>query len=433
MYFKFLENGVGDPARAASYLIDDKDHQNRPRAGVQVLRGDPSTFAALAKSSPHKYKYTSVVIAWAEEDKLSDQDISEVLDAFEQHAFVGLEPHQYHMTAVMHVEDNGAKHVHILVPRIELTSGKSLNIAPPGHRHYFDPLRDYFNYRNSWARPDDPARSRDSKLPDHIYFENAAAIRADLKGGVKKHRIELIDQFILHRILSGVVTNRESIIQSLKEIGTITRVGKDYITLETDERRQRLKSDFYHEQFSIQNYLQDRNRTTGAQRTREQIAEDLVRDRKKANQCYEQVGHVRAKREQYNKQHYSDISAVPRLDESTVPEFSRGTENSSSSRREYQSTECSNQRNEYHQFTQSRIDNGSGSGEERARDIYQQTAEINQPNRSQTSQAKQDLGRKDHIDSIRQHTYSSANATFKNTEWALLNEPHLLLILILWR
>lgn len=89
MYFKFLENGVGDPLRAASYLIDDKDHQNRPRAGVQVLRGDPDTFVALAKSSPHKYKYTSVVIAWAEEDKLSDQDISEVLDAFEKHAFVG--------------------------------------------------------------------------------------------------------------------------------------------------------------------------------------------------------------------------------------------------------------------------------------------------------------------------------------------------------
>ena len=119
MYIKFLANGVGDPALAARYLIDDKDHLNRPRAGVQVLRGDPSTFAALAQSSPHKYKYTSVVIAWAEEDKLSDKDISEVLDVFEQHAFVGLAPHQYHMTAVMHVEDNGAKHVHVLVPRIE--------------------------------------------------------------------------------------------------------------------------------------------------------------------------------------------------------------------------------------------------------------------------------------------------------------------------
>ena len=422
MYFKFLENGVGDPARAASYLIDDKDYLNRPRAGVQVLRGDPSTFTALAQSSPHKYKYTSVVIAWAEEDKLSDQDISEVLDAFEQHAFVGLEPHQYHMTAVMHVEDSGAKHVHILVPRIELTSGKSLNIAPPGHRYYFDPLRDYFNYRNSWARPDDPARSRDSKLPNHIYFENAAAMRAGLKGETQKHRIQLIDQFILHRILSGVVTNRESIIQSLKEIGTITRVGEDYITLKTDDVKQRLNAAFYHEQFSIQNYLQDRSRTTGAQRTRDQIREDLDRDRQKAKQCFEKIGCVRAKREQYNRQHYPDISALPSLDETTVPKFSRNAGKSSSSRNEYQPTECSDQRNEYDQFTQSRSDNSSGSSEARARDLYQQTAEVNQPNRSEASQAKQGVGRKNDIDSIRQHTYSSANTIFQNAEWTLRND-----------
>ncbi len=98
MYIKFLENGAGDPARAASYVIDDKDHLNRPRASIQVLRGDPSTFTALAQSSLHKYKYTSVVIAWAEQDKLSDKDISDVLDAFEQHAFAGLRslpPSQY--------------------------------------------------------------------------------------------------------------------------------------------------------------------------------------------------------------------------------------------------------------------------------------------------------------------------------------------------
>lgn len=422
MYFKFLENGVGDPARAASYLIDDKDHLNRPRAGVQVLRGDPNTFSALAKSSLHKYKYTSVVIAWAEEDKLSDQDISEVLDAFEQHTFVGLEPHQYHMTAVMHVEDSGAKHVHILVPRIELTSGKSLNIAPPGHRYYFDPLRDYFNYRNNWARPDDPTRSRDSKLPNHIYFENAAAMHVGLKGKTQKHRIQLIDQFILHRILSGVVTNRESIIQSLKEIGTITRVGEDYITLKTDDVKQRLNAAFYHEQFSVQNYLQNRSRTTGAQRTRDQIREDVERDRQKAKQCFEQVGRVRAKREQYNRQHYPDISAVPRPSESTVPEFSRNAEHSSPSRREYQPTERSDQQNELNQLTQSKSDSGSERREARVRDLYQQTAEIIKQNRSQSPQAKQGMGRENEIDSIRQHTYSAANAIFQNAEWTLRND-----------
>lgn len=421
MYFRFLENGVGDPARAASYLIDDKDHQNRPRAGVQVLRGDPSTFAALAKSSPHKYKYTSVVIAWAEEDKLSNQDISEVLDAFEQHAFVGLEPHQYHMTAVMHVEDNGAKHVHVLVPRIELTSGKSLNIAPPGHRYYFDPLRDYFNYQNNWARPDDPARSQDSRLPNHIYLQNAAAMRAGLKGETRKHRIQLIDQFILHQILSGVVTNRESIIQSLNEIGKVTTVGKDYITLVTDEGKQRLKSDFYHEQFSLQNYLQDRNRTTGAQRTREQIAEDLERDQQKAKQCFEQVGRVRAKREQYNCQHYPDLSEVRRSDESAIQQFDRSQENSLCTRSEYQTTEFSAQRDECNQLTESRNKRDSTEGEPRTRELNQQTPEDNQQDRSQSPQAKQGMGGQNESNSSWQRSYRRTNEIIKDIHWTFID------------
>jgi hypothetical protein len=38
MYIKFLAHGKGDPAKAASYLIDEVDHLNRPRADVQVLR-----------------------------------------------------------------------------------------------------------------------------------------------------------------------------------------------------------------------------------------------------------------------------------------------------------------------------------------------------------------------------------------------------------
>ena len=47
MYIKFLAHGKGDPAKAASYLIDEVDHLNRPRADVQVLSGDPLASIAL--------------------------------------------------------------------------------------------------------------------------------------------------------------------------------------------------------------------------------------------------------------------------------------------------------------------------------------------------------------------------------------------------
>ena len=40
MYIKFLKHGKGDPAKAASYLIAELDHLNRPRPDVQILRGD---------------------------------------------------------------------------------------------------------------------------------------------------------------------------------------------------------------------------------------------------------------------------------------------------------------------------------------------------------------------------------------------------------
>ncbi len=130
MYIKFLKHGKGDPAKAASYLVDDVDHLNRPRPHIEVLRGDPQTFTAIAESIQNEWKYTSGVIAWSKDDAPTNDEINEVLDTFEAHAFSGLKPTQYHFTAVLHEEDDGSKHVHFLVPRLELETGKALNIAP---------------------------------------------------------------------------------------------------------------------------------------------------------------------------------------------------------------------------------------------------------------------------------------------------------------
>ena len=124
MLNKFLQHGKGDPALASSYVLDDVDHLNVARADVQVLRGDPQTFTALANSITNVWRYTSGVFAFSLDDNPSDDDINEYLDAFEAHAFAGLKPNQYHFTAVLHEEPNGSKHIHFLVPRVELTTGK---------------------------------------------------------------------------------------------------------------------------------------------------------------------------------------------------------------------------------------------------------------------------------------------------------------------
>lgn len=97
MHIKFLEHGKGSPAKASAYLLDQYDHNGDLRAGVQVLKGDATTFNAICDSSPHLWKYTSGVIAWSKEDDPTDEQIKEVLNDFEQHAFAGLEQSQYHL------------------------------------------------------------------------------------------------------------------------------------------------------------------------------------------------------------------------------------------------------------------------------------------------------------------------------------------------
>lgn len=201
MIIKFLPVGTGDPKLAVSYLIGELDHNGDRRADVEILAGDPFTFSALAESVSFKYCYTSVVIAWSPKDLVTDEHISEVVSEFQQHIGAGLDPDQYHMTLVMHSEEDGSRHLHLLIPRVELRTGKSFNIAPPGHRHYFDPLRDYFNYKYGWSRPDDVKGLDSNELNQHVHLHSVKDIKANLDGKTdqkwtKAERVELVDQFI---------------------------------------------------------------------------------------------------------------------------------------------------------------------------------------------------------------------------------------------
>ena len=304
MIIKFLSNGTGDPQLAASYLIGEHDHLGDKRAGVEIVRGDPIVFAAIASSLNFKYCYTSVVINWSPEDDVSDEHLNEVLDLFEEHAFSGFRSEQYHMTAVMHADDDGSRHLHILIPRVELTTGKSLNVAPPGHRYYFDPLRDFLNHKYGWIRPDDPARMKTTKPKNHHVLQNASAVKAGLQGQARKTRVEMIDAYIEQRIMFGSINNRNQLVQSLKEIGEIGQVANKSISLKYQKTRDRLEGEFYHAGFSFSAYREARTRQTG-------IRSVLPRSQEQSTECsaglselLERMETVRRKRAEYNQKYY---------------------------------------------------------------------------------------------------------------------------------
>lgn len=326
MYIKFLKHGKGDPAKAASYLIDDVDHLNRPRPDVQVLKGDPQTFTAIAESIQNEWKYTSGVIAWSKDDAPTNDEIDQVLEAFEKHAFAGLKPNQYHFTAVLHEEDDGSKHVHFLVPRVELDTGKALNIAPPGHEKYFDPLRDYFNYSKGWSRPDDPALKRDTQTPDHIHFQDKSAVRAGLTGKTRKDIREVIGSYIEQRVEHGFIRNRKDVLEAISELGQ-AKPSENYISFKLDgaDKAIRLKGAFYESDFNIKSYFEDRARKANDARASGEYRVVSPEHRELAEQCRTKSEKFANKRATYNGERYQSdgrSQVEPNFSSNREPEFS---------------------------------------------------------------------------------------------------------------
>ena len=256
MLIKFLSHGTGSGARASAYLMGSHDHTGAERAGVAVLRGDPVLFAAVADSLPFQHRYRSAVISWATEEAPTADEITAVLEDFEAVAFAGLEPEDVHLTAVQHDEPDGGVHVHILIPRVHLGTGKSFNPAPPGHRKAFDAVRDKHNHEKGWARPDDPLRARLLR-PDFEAFKD----KSD-KTAIKKQITEHLLGAAAQGVISNAVELREYLSTSLE--CDITRSGADYISIKPEgyPKAIRLKGELYGSSWTAERTLEREARAT---------------------------------------------------------------------------------------------------------------------------------------------------------------------------
>ncbi|MBJ8477699.1 relaxase/mobilization nuclease domain-containing protein [Acinetobacter bereziniae] len=305
MHIKFLNHGKGNAAKASAYLLDKFDHLGNIRAGIEVLQGDATTFNAICDASPHLWKYTSGVIAWSKDDAPTDEQIREVLTDFEQHAFSGLDPSQYHLFAVQHTDDDGSKHIHVLVPRLDLQSGKSLNIAPPGHEKHFDSLRDYFNTKYQWSRPDDLLLMHTTQEPNHVAKLNKHAKNIlssqELETLPKKQFCKAIDNYVQTLLKTQTAENRADIVACITQLDGIDSIkpSKEFLTVTLNNgNKHRLKGDFYHEKFEIGSYSEHLRAAAASRPTPSELAAAL-QDADQLRATY------RAKRAAYNQQHLS--------------------------------------------------------------------------------------------------------------------------------
>ncbi|WP_179996691.1 relaxase/mobilization nuclease domain-containing protein [Acinetobacter sp. YH16051] len=317
MHIKFTKHGKGCPRKAVGYLLAEKDAKGDLRPDIQTLRGDAQTFVAITESLDFDYRYSSAVIAWSKQDNPTDAQIQETLDQFEKHAFADLDPTRYHMNAVLHVAQDGSKHVHVLVPRVDLGTGKSLNIAPPGHEKYFDKLRDYLNEKHCWSKPDDLAILKaDVQLPHHTHSQRLAAIEINFAGKTKPEKKELLNKIVAQRINAGVIQDRNDVVQTLAEYGIITRNAKDTISvkLHGDKTAVKLGGEFYKDGFNVTAYAENRARAEADQSASR--ANEV--DAKRVNELYNKLQRATESRARFFADRYAETLTDHRQRDTTA-------------------------------------------------------------------------------------------------------------------
>ncbi len=252
MIVGFSRYGTGRGSGPTQYLVDNQ-RVGREHEPPVVLRGDAEQTAKLIDSLSFKYKYTSGVLSFAPDETISSEQEQAIIDRFEKLAFAGLKSDQYNILWVRHAH---AEHheLHFVTPRVELQTGKSFNIRPPGERtkQHFDDFRSEINARYGLADPTDPARARNVARPDHELKIAAQGLRDGHKSPESVR--DLIDAVLSQRAAEGLISTRGDVVTHVKDLGfDVTRTGKDYITVSEPQsgQRWRLKGGLYAREFEL--------------------------------------------------------------------------------------------------------------------------------------------------------------------------------------
>ncbi len=238
MIISFFSSGTGGGAAPVDYLTarevlayDEnrnliRDDVGQPEIKVrdplpEVLHGNPDQTRDLIDASANKWSYTAGVISFAEADQPSEDAQQEAVELFEALAFAGLESDQYDCLWVRHVHEGNVE-LHFCTPRLELVTGRALNIAPPGHEAAFGTLRDVLNKTHGWADPMEPSLARDFKLV------RESADRAEAR--------QVIVSALYDQIDAGLIIDRTSMVAFFEGTGfEVTRQAAKSISVRDPE------------------------------------------------------------------------------------------------------------------------------------------------------------------------------------------------------
>lgn len=240
MIVQFFNRGTGCGEGTVDYLLG----KDRDREQAKLLRGHDQETVALINSLDFEKRYTSGCLSFEEYD-IDPEVKRQLMDEFEETLFPGLDKNQYSVLWVEH-RDKERLELNFVIPNVELTSGKRLQPYYVGaDYHRVNAWKQIKNIEHGFADPDDPARSQSTSLSKDLPADKKAAV-------------EMINQAVERAVLSGVVKDRASVVDYLRESGIeVARETKQSISIKDPEggRNIRLKGAIYEQNFEFSRAL----------------------------------------------------------------------------------------------------------------------------------------------------------------------------------
>ena len=207
MIVKFFTNGTGGSKGVFDYLLKDKEQPDGKRLGAEVLRGDIDNQALLIDSLDFKQKYTSGCLSFTETaNQVTQEQKNALMDGFEQTIRAGLDVDRVSVSWIEH-RDKGRLELNFVFANVDLEHGRAFQ--PYVHnvdKRRVNAWKDMQNIEHGFTDPNDPAKKR------------LMAQRDNLPRDVKEVRQAITDG-LKALVVEGMITNRDDVIQALKDGG----------------------------------------------------------------------------------------------------------------------------------------------------------------------------------------------------------------------
>ena len=222
------------------YLLNEREN-----LGTAItLRGNPQITQALIQSIVRKHKYLSGGLMFSKDEFINDEQKEEIMDAFEEVLFAGIDVNKYNILWVEH-SDKERIELNFVVPRIVFDTGNDLDLY--SHRRdlpLFDMWKNGINTKYQLADPNDPRRAR-------TMTERTKVARG--AGSIVANR-QTLDETLHTLVQDRQIKSRIQMIELLEKSGyKITRKNEESISVkhpDIGQKALRLKGGIYCETFT---------------------------------------------------------------------------------------------------------------------------------------------------------------------------------------